>query len=134
NGDVEVPGAGQVEGLVLLAPFLGEDELIEEIDAGGGPLSWSPPAKRRGESGSRAAVGDAAWTWLLDWYGNDGPKPRIVLGWGDEDDLAPAAQLASQLLPERDVFIRPGDHDWDVWRELWSDMLDADIFGECVPN
>ncbi|MEM1179075.1 MAG: hypothetical protein AAGM22_12070 [Acidobacteriota bacterium] len=131
NGEQRVPGAEELEGIVLLAPFLGEDELIEEIEAAGGPLSWSPPSAARGEAGSRAAVGEAAWIWMLDWYRSGDPKPRIVLGWGEKDDLAPAATLAAELLPARDVFKRPGGHDWDVWRALWSDMLDAGVFAGC---
>ena len=132
NGDETLPDAGQLAGLVLLAPFLGEDELIEEIAAAGGPLGWQPPAESPGERGSRADVGEAAWMWLLDWYRLEGKKPRIVLGWGEDDDLAPAARLAARLLPEQDVFEQPGDHDWDVWYGLFSDMLDAGLFAECA--
>jgi len=133
NGDADLPDADRIAGLVLLAPFLGEEELIAEIEGAGGPKAWQPPEEPRGEPGSREAVGDAAWIWLLDWSARDvSERPRIVLGWGDEDDLAPAARLAAQLLPPEDVFERPGDHDWKTWRQVWSDILDAGLFEYCA--
>ena len=133
NGDQKLPDADRLAGVVLLGPFLGNKKLIKEIDAAGGPLAWQPSEADRAKLGSRDAVYEATWTWLIDWHHRTDPKPRIVLGWGAEDRFAPAARLAAQLLPASDSFERPGGHDWDVWRELFSDMLDSGLFAECAP-
>ena len=133
NGDQRLPDADRLAGVVLLGPFLGNKKLIEEIEAAGGPLAWQSTAASQTKLGSRAEVYEAVWTWLVDWHRRADPKPRIVLGWGTEDRFAPAARLASQLLPASDRFERPGGHGWDVWRELFSDMLDSGVFAECAP-
>ncbi|MCG8461290.1 MAG: alpha/beta hydrolase [Holophagales bacterium] len=127
---------GEVAGMVLMAPFLGDDEIIEAVDAAGGPLRWQPenaPAGRRG----RGTVGYDLWPWFARWHearqaGEDG-WPEVVLAYGRADDFAPAGEQLASLLDEERVFTHPAGHDWDAWTPLWREIVASGIFDACGP-
>lgn len=106
-----------VEGVLALAPFLGEDELIAEIAAAGGPRRWEPAAPP-----TPADPGRQLWTLLrrVEWTA----AAPLYLGWGDRDWVAPANRMLAELLPASHVFTREGGHDLRTWRALWEEFLD----------
>ncbi|MEM6794081.1 MAG: hypothetical protein AAF725_08860 [Acidobacteriota bacterium] len=135
-----IPGAEDVAGLILLAPFMGDDDLLDEIEAAGGPIAWRAQTEVdvgsliQAKKGRRNVAGQAIWSWLVDWHHAPQPKPRIVLSWGDEDGFDRAGTLAAGLLPESDVYVRSGGHDWKTWRLLFEDVLQDGVFEHCAPN
>lgn len=116
----------RVSGLVLLSPFLGEKELLEEIQRAGGPLAWQPPAEIAADDWQRRV-----WSFLKDWHASKGPKPAIYLGFGSGDDFAEGNRLLAGILPPEHVRELPGGHDWKTWKQLWQAFLAADIFHAC---
>ncbi|MEA2695915.1 MAG: hypothetical protein QOI66_186 [Myxococcales bacterium] len=104
--------AQAIDGMILLAPYLGPKSLIKTITDQGGPQRWTP-----------ADPGDAyqrLWSWLR-LYGQPTEKlPRLVLAFGDGDRLHPAHQLLATLLPSDQVMAIHGGHDWTTWRQLWQ--------------
>lgn len=128
------PEPGEIEGLVTLAPFLGENDLIAEIDAAGGPLSWSPEGSLTGPP-SRETVGPLLWSRIAEWHAKRQagaePTPEMVLAYGQADDFAPAGDLLATLLPPEKVFTHPAGHDWDAWIPLWRDVVSAGVFEGC---
>ena len=106
-----------VEGVLALAPFLGEDELIAEIAAAGGPRRWEPA-----EPPSPGDAGRQLWSLLrrVEWTS----AAPLYLGWGDRDWVGPANRMLAELLPASLVFNRQGGHDLRTWRALWEDFLD----------
>lgn len=119
-----------IEGLVTMAPFLGNDQLIDEITAAGGPLHWQPPSEvpPRG----RKSVGYELWPWLAQWHGRAAnERPEIILAYGLRDDFAPAGELLASLLDEDRVFTHPAGHDWDAWTPLWRAVVEAGTFDGC---
>lgn len=130
----DAPDLG-IEGLVVMAPFLGDPPLIEEIQAAGGPLQWQPSADAPRQLEGRKSVGHVLWPWLADWHeartaGRAGPE--IVLAYGLKDGFAPAGEQLAELLPEEDVFTHPAGHDWAAWRPLWQDIVQAGTFDGCA--
>ncbi|MEM9556618.1 MAG: alpha/beta hydrolase-fold protein [Acidobacteriota bacterium] len=116
-----------IAGIFLLAPFLGEDDLIEEIRAAGGVLAWSP----KGPPGDDDFAIEN-WLWLQRWHGSPvQDRPQIWLGYGAADDFAPAAELLAELLAPERILIHPGGHDWDAWTPLWRDFLAAGALDAC---
>lgn len=109
---------GQVSGLVLLAPFLGDNKVVEEVAAAGGLASWQPSQPLAADDWQRDI-----WVWLRRWLDPDSGAPPLVLGWGQNDALARSNRLLADVLPPDQVFAVPGKHDWPVWRKLWRDML-----------
>lgn len=108
----------RVEGLVLLAPFLGTPGTIAEIASAGGLREWSA-ASSRATSGERAVL-----LWLTDYIARAARWPALYLGFGQDDRFARGHRLLAQhLAPERVVTI-PGGHDWDCWASLWRKLLE----------
>lgn len=104
-----------VDGVILLAPYPGEQALIEEIRAAGGLSNWS------GESGAGEIVHRELWRWLKQATEQPG-FPTIVLGYGSDDRFADAAVVLAERLPAERVFTTPGGHRWPAWRRLWGDI------------
>ena len=133
---------GDVEGVLLMAPYLGESETLAEIRTAGGALAWAPTGTPM--PGQTLEPGDldreeyarSTWIWLADWYrsgqGSDEDSPKIWLGWGEDDDFAVAAEMAAALLPDGHALPAPGGHDWRAWTKNWRDFLDSGALDGCA--
>lgn len=117
--DLEHPGV--VDGLVLLAPYLGERALHDEIRAAGGLAAW--------RAGARRAVGADTWQRELWRHVQSLPRqpetPRVWLAYGDDDRFGDVMALLAQALPSTHVRVYDGFHDWDVWSMATHDVLQA---------
>jgi pimeloyl-ACP methyl ester carboxylesterase len=112
----------RVEGVVLLAPFLGTPGTIAEIASAGGLSAWSA-ASSRATNGERAVL-----RWLKDYIARAATRPALYLGFGQGDRFARGHRLlADHLWPESVVSIA-GAHDWDCWADLWRKLLERQPF------
>lgn len=111
--------AQSVDGLVLLAPYLGDTSLHEAIRAAGGLARWSagPPQPITAETWQHEI-----WR-RLQATRDPGAARRIWLGYGDRDRLRTAYPLLTPLLPEQQIVIRSGGHAWSVWTPVLADVL-----------
>jgi len=109
-----------VEGLILLAPFLGTPGLIAEIDRAGGLAKWEAGVIAANDHERRLLA-------RLKHYGG-GPEtwPILHLGYGKSDRFSAASRLLAALLPQDRVYEIEGAHDWPSWRLLWRRILAAD--------
>ena len=116
--------ASEIAGVVLIAPYLGDDELLDEIEAAGGLARWRP-----------GAVGDyrrETWRWLQAATQRPDTAPKIYLAAGDRDKLRQGHHLLASALPPERVFHTNGKHDWGPWSVLWRDFLDhSDFAAHC---
>ena len=110
-----------VEGIVLLAPFLGTRGLIAEVTRAGGLHAWQPGAGAAEDEERRFLA------WLREYRAGDPAWPRVHLGYGTEDRYAPASAILAPLLPASRVVAVPGGHDWDTWLRLWDALLDRGV-------
>lgn len=102
---------GELDGLVLLAPYLGDRGLLEEI-GGPGLAAWQPgpePAEINRRTYQRE-VWRNVQRWAANRRGDD-----VWLAYGEDDRLAKAIGVLSPALPPRQVLARPGGHAWAVW-------------------
>ncbi len=108
------------DGYILLAPFLGNACVVDEIAAAGGLRSWSGAS--RCNDGYEADV----WAWLKRNV-ETGEAP-VVLGYGTEDRFASTFYdpLVEALAPAR-IHTRAGGHDWTTWTRLWGDISAAEF-------
>lgn len=108
----------EIEGIFLLAPFLGTRGLIAEVAAAGGLLHW-----QAGEIGNRDHE-----RALLEQIRRSplaaGAFPPVYLGYGSEDRYRGASALLAECLPQERVTVLPGGHDWETWIALWHALLD----------
>jgi pimeloyl-ACP methyl ester carboxylesterase len=111
-----------VEGLILLAPFLGTPGLIAEIEEAGGLRAWNPGEIAEHDLERRLLA------WLACRAQNAGDKPFIHLGYGVSDRFAAASRLLAAILPPGRSHVLDGAHDWPCWGRLWQSLLAADPF------
>ena len=105
--------ASIIDGVITIAPYLGESDILKDIESAGGAEKWK--AADAGEIIEREL-----WTCL-----RDGIRPQIWLGWGTKDRLRRGNRLLADLLPSDHVFNTPGGHRWSVWLQLWEQVLPA---------
>lgn len=107
--------AEDIDGVILLAPFLGDDDLIENIRSAGRLAEWSPP-----DEGFRDYE-VAVWKWLQQEAERPDRTP-ILVGYGESDRLAGALAPLIDTLDDDQVISRPGNHKWSTWEPLWSEI------------
>ena len=112
-----------VKEIILLAPFLGMNPLIERIEDNGGIEPW------RAQLGPEPKFDELAWVWADDLRNSaSGKIETAILGYGESDRFAEAAQLLATALPPSHVFVAEGGHDWQTWKQLWSDIVHSPEF------
>lgn len=113
---------GAVDGLFLLAPYLGDRAILAEIARAGGLARWQP--------GPEQPLSDATWqreVWrhLKRWEAEPGKARNVWMATGDRDRLREANALLAPALPAGQVLVRPGGHDWTVWTPATREILEA---------
>jgi hypothetical protein len=96
---------GEIDGLCLLAPYLGNRMLIDEIAAG-----------RLAEPDSEHRI------WHYIKAHNDAAP--LYLGYGRQDRFSRAHDLMAAALPAKSVDVIDGGHEWRTWSILWERFLD----------
>jgi pimeloyl-ACP methyl ester carboxylesterase len=116
---------GEIEGLVLMAPYLGRRALIDEMRVAGGPLAWRRSAQPRTSAATPEDIDHNLWMWLTapQNSGNTLAPPPIWLGYGTEDRFADSHKVLAGILPSDRVQAVPGGHDWPPWKALWAQWL-----------
>ncbi len=122
---------GDIAGVVALAPYLGEEEVVAEVTRSGGLGRWQAPPLAPFTPGSTPNETDRhLWRWLQRQTGA-GPIPPsppyrlpIFLGFGDRDRFVAAQRLLAAALPPERVVVTAGGHDWPAWQPGWDALLD----------
>ena len=104
---------GQLAGVVLFAPFLGERALLEEIAGAGGVRRWEPgplPPQVDATNYQRQI-----WKYIRE---QQTFSSRVWLACGSDDFLLSSARLLASTLPEGRFVEMPGGHDWRTWSRI----------------
>jgi len=107
---------GEVDGLCLLAPYLGSRLLTAEIAAAGGFERWEPGELAETDADHRI------WRYIKTRPAHDVP---LYLGFGREDRFSAAHRLLAATLPADSVNAIAGGHEWRTWSALWETFLDS---------
>lgn len=111
-----------VDGIVLLAPFLGDRRMLDEVRSAGGLGHWTPPpAATPGPDNWQAQI----WRRANVWSSHPGGDPRVWLAYGDRDKFAPNMPLLTPAVPPEHVITGPGIHEWTSWTPLASRVFNA---------
>jgi pimeloyl-ACP methyl ester carboxylesterase len=114
--------AAEVEGVLLLAPFLGTRDTISAL-AGTGGITGSL------DLGVSTPPEQALLGWLRAYAASGRQQPPIYLAFGKNDQFSRGHRMLAALLPPERVIIRPGGHDWECWRRLLRQLLALNPFG-----
>jgi pimeloyl-ACP methyl ester carboxylesterase len=110
-----------LDGIILLAPFLGTQGMIAEIGQAGGLGAWSPSA-------ATPAIEGRMLAWLQKYLTRRPLHPKLYLGYGEADRFARGHRLLAAELPAEHVTTDAGGHDWKTWLALWHGLLDNRAF------
>ncbi len=106
-----------VDGLILIAPYLGRRKTLKEIAKAGGIQQWQPPAA------------EGEWDveiWRMLKQASEegqGSEPEIWLMYGEDDFGVKAHELLAAGLPADRVKTTSGGHSWDTWTRLWAALM-----------
>jgi pimeloyl-ACP methyl ester carboxylesterase len=115
---------GEVTGMILLAPFVGDDpKLFAEIDAAGGPVPWASSQPADPVQGNKANFQRELWRFLGRLRVNTDPRPQIWVAYGDADRLRPGIERLIGLIPPECVLRLKGGHTWEVWTKGFIEIL-----------
>jgi hypothetical protein len=107
-----------ISGMVLIAPYLGHESLITQIDAEGSVHSW------RLQLDHAPGLDEKVWIWIDDIGGPDSEKNQpLILACGLKDDYRSATELLAESYPGSHLFKYNGGHNWKTWRSLWSEII-----------
>lgn len=107
---------GDLDGALLIAPFLGDARAAAHVNAAGGLALWKPPAT----IDAATDPGIRIWSILKREVASGRP---LWLGFGADDSMAPAHRTLAEALPADHVVAVPGPHDWPPWLEVWKRFL-----------
>lgn len=111
-----------IDGVYLIAPFLGYDSDLKEILSAGGVRQWHPP-----EYDSEDDWQAMLWNWIKTEVAT-GRTPPIYLGYGNEDKYISGQQLLADVLPPDHVNEIQGGHTFSAFRNLWNIFLENKDF------
>lgn len=114
--DYAVGNAATIDGLCLLAPYLGNRMLTREIADARSLDAWQPDAL------GTFAEERRIWRYLQTRC-KAGGAPALFLGFGREDRFGVAHRVLADALPSEAVADIPGGHDWPTWTLLWERFL-----------
>ncbi len=112
---------GEVDGIVLLGPYLGERRAVEQILDAGGLAAWQPGPPR---SLTATTFRRELWRSLKELLDDPQRAERLWLVYGEQDryDYALPA-IAPVLRPEQTVRL-PGGHAWSVWTPAAAEVFE----------
>jgi pimeloyl-ACP methyl ester carboxylesterase len=107
---------GEIDGLCLLAPYLGNRILITEIARAPGLKAWQP--------GELAETCEERRIWRYIKSRGTDSRP-LYLGFGRQDRFSAAHELLAATLPADSVDVIDGGHEWPTWVRLWENFLES---------
>ncbi|HWW19940.1 MAG TPA: alpha/beta hydrolase [Steroidobacteraceae bacterium] len=113
----QYPGA--LDGLCLLAPYLGSRIIAAQIAAQADAAAWQMHSLAEDDDERRI------WHYIATLADSMNPT-RIFFGYGASDRFADTQRVLAQAVPATHATVRiiAGGHDWTVWRSLWDEFLD----------
>ena len=111
----------EIDGLCLLAPYLGNHMVIGEIERANGVDGWTPGDLAEDDDQRRI------WQFIKERRDRSAPRPApgLHLGFGSEDRFGDSHRLLAAALAPSSVDVVPGGHEWPAWRRLWENFLDT---------
>ncbi len=114
---------GDLHGLCLFAPYLGNRGVIAAIERAGGLAAWHAEANDESEE-------TCIWRYLRE---RRGQEPRLHLAMARGDRFRHGQRLLAAHLPAEAVEVVEGEHDWTSWGRLWGLFLDRYLCAVAIP-
>lgn len=116
--------AGDITGLVLLAPYLGGKAVLTQINQAGGLDNWDAGVVP--QTINRNNFDRELWRYIKTWQrGKDSRSNNVWLAYGKNDRLSAAMPPLQKVLDQQHVFVREGGHAWTVWTPAAKEIFAA---------
>jgi pimeloyl-ACP methyl ester carboxylesterase len=106
----------ELDGICLLAPYLGNRILTGEIARAPGVAAWQPGILAETDEERRI------WRYIKTRRADSRP---LYLGFGQGDRFSAAQELLAATLPGDAVDVIAGGHEWSTWIRLWENFLES---------
>lgn len=112
--------AQEIDGMIMLAPYLGDAGNVEAIRAAGGLAAWDPgpPTAVKPDNYQREL-----WRTVRGWLTQPDFAARVWVGCGSSDEFARNLPALREALPPGHVIEQSGGHRWSVWVVLTRRLL-----------
>lgn len=111
-----------IDGIFLIAPFLGYDAILDEILASGNVRQWQPGEYDPDDDWERMF-----WHWIKEDVADQQTIP-IYVGFGEDDEYAKGQKLFSTVMPTGRVIRIDGGHDIKTIKSLWEIFLNRNLY------
>lgn len=113
---------GALDGLVLMAPYLGDGKIVREVAEAGGVATWDagPPQELGADTFQREM-----WRHIQRWQRTPAEGQRVWLTYGRDDRLRRAMPVLAPALRPDHVRVVDGGHAWKVWTPALEAVLRA---------
>jgi len=111
-----------INGMVLIAPYLGNEYKMKDFLSHESPLMRS---KLHYKSTDKTYL---LWRYILNKTKTKESKENLFLAYGDSDRLKDAHHTLADLLDDDNIFIEKGGHKWVTWKKLWKKIIEGKIF------
>jgi pimeloyl-ACP methyl ester carboxylesterase len=112
---------GQIDGMLLISPYLGDKPLYREIQAAGGLDRWQPGPE---QAFTAETYQRELWRYIQRWSERPGHTRSVWLAYGDKERFRDRIALLAARLPRAHVFKLPGHHNWTLWKPALRTLLD----------
>lgn len=107
-----------VDGVILVSPFMGWETILNDIEASGGIRTWEP---QRNSDNWQQLI----WGWVKTYIESPDAYPPIYLGYGNQDGMTgKGPALLSVAFPKERVFTIKGRHDYKTFISIWNTHID----------
>jgi pimeloyl-ACP methyl ester carboxylesterase len=111
---------GQIDGMLLISPYLGDRPLYREIQAAGGLDRWRPGPE---QAFTPETYQRELWRYIQRWSDRSGRTRAVWLAYGDKERFRDRIDLLAAQLPAGHVFRLPGHHNWTLWQLALRTLL-----------
>lgn len=108
-----------VDGVLLLGPYLGNKAIINEVAADGRLSDWQPGHYTPDEQWQRML-----WHWLKQYPFDKPEAVPIFLGIGTQDRYYKGHKLLANHMPPEQVIEIEGKHRFSTFKSIWDMFLD----------
>lgn len=108
---------GDIDGALLISPFLGDKKLHQQMDNAGGLEEFVSAIENENDESL-----ESMWRWLYLNAGKLSKEKRLWLTVGEQDRYDGHDVLAGLMTPES-VLIKPGSHNNKTFLRLWRNLL-----------
>lgn len=112
-----------IDGVCLIAPYLGNSRILDPVEAAGSLQKWQPRSPDAGKDWQQQI-----WQILKDIQAEGFQTPPVYLAYGTDDRYQRAHKLLSANMPEDQIFRVEGGHDFVTFAEAWKALLENGIF------